>query len=59
MAKSRPERFLMGLRMHEAARRRGQASFPPQISAPERRRLLRERLYGDMAASLEARYGSS
>ena len=46
MAKSRPERFLMALRTHESARRRGQASFPPHISAPERRRLLRQRFGG-------------
>ena len=43
MAKSGAERFLMGVRMHEAARRRVLASFPPDISDSERRRLLRER----------------
>lgn len=47
MAKSGAERFLMGVRMHEAARRMVLASFPPDISDSERRRLLRERFYGD------------
>ena len=47
MAKSGAERFLMGVRMHEAARRMVLASFPPGISATDRRRLLRERFYDD------------
>jgi hypothetical protein len=59
MAKSGAERFLMGVRMHEAARRMVLASFPPNISVPERRRLLRERFYGDMTTSVEAPYGST
>jgi hypothetical protein len=39
----------MGVRMQEAVRRRVLASFPPGISGPERRHLLRERFYGDTA----------
>jgi hypothetical protein len=46
MAKTGAERFLMGVRMHEAARRMVIASFPPGISEPEQRRLLQERFYG-------------
>jgi hypothetical protein len=54
MAKSGAERFLMGVRIHQAARRRVLASFPPGISAPERRHLLRERFYGDTACGSKA-----
>ena len=46
MAKTGEERFLIGIRMHEAARRMAMASFPPGISDDERRQLLLERFYG-------------
>jgi hypothetical protein len=46
MAKTGEERFLMGIRMHEAARRMVMASFPPGISDEQRKRLLFERFYG-------------
>ena len=46
MAMSGAERFLMGVRMHEASRRMVMASFPPGTSEQDRRRLLRERFYG-------------
>ncbi len=46
MAKSGEERFLMGIRMHEAARRMVIASFPPGISDEQRKKLLYERFYG-------------
>ncbi len=46
MAKTGEERFLMGIRMHEAARRMVMASFPPGISDGERKKLLFERFYG-------------
>ena len=51
MAKSGAERFLMGVRMHEAARRMVLASFPSGTSASEIRRLLRERFYGHKSSS--------
>lgn len=54
MAMSGAERFLMGVRMHEAARRMVLASFPPGISAIESRRLLRERFYDDATNGMEA-----
>lgn len=47
MAKTGEERFLMGIRMHEAARRMVMASFPPGLSEGEQKRLLLERFYGD------------
>ena len=46
LAKTGEERFLMGIRMHEAARRMVMASFPPGISDEQRRKLLFERFYG-------------
>ncbi len=46
MAKTGEERFLMGVRMHEAARRMVMASFPPGISDEQRKKLLFERFYG-------------
>lgn len=46
MAKTGAERFLMGIRMHEAARRMVMASFPPGISDEQRKKLLFERFYG-------------
>jgi hypothetical protein len=46
MAKTGAERFLMGVRMHEAARHMVIASFPPRISEEQRRQLLFERFYG-------------
>lgn len=46
MAKTGEERFLMGIRMHEAARRMVMASFPPGISEEQRKQLLFERFYG-------------
>lgn len=46
MAKTGEERFLMGIRMHEAARRMVMASFAPGISDEQRKKLLFERFYG-------------
>jgi len=46
MAKTGEERFLMGIRMHEAARRMVMASFPPGITDARRKELLFERFYG-------------
>jgi hypothetical protein len=46
MAKTGEERLLMGVRMHEAARRMVMASFRPGITSEERKRLLWERFYG-------------
>ncbi|HTG43673.1 MAG TPA: hypothetical protein VK633_03995 [Verrucomicrobiae bacterium] len=51
MALSGSERFLMGVRMHEAARAMALASFPPGLTEAETRSLLFERFYGQ---SLEA-----
>lgn len=51
MAKSGEERFLMGIRMHEAARRMVMASFPPGISDEQRKKLLFERFYGGVLPS--------
>lgn len=47
MAKTGEERFLMGVRMHEAARRMVMASFPAGISIEQQKRLLYERFYGN------------
>lgn len=47
MAKTGEERFLMGVRMHEAARRMVMASFPPGVTEEESKRLLFERFYGN------------
>jgi hypothetical protein len=46
MALSGQERFLMGVRMHEAARRMVIASFPPGLTAAQGRELLKQRFYG-------------
>ena len=46
MALSGTERFLMGARMFEAARRMALASLPADLPEPERKRLLFERFYG-------------
>ncbi len=48
MARTGAERFMMGIRMHEAARRMVMASFPAGTSALESRTLLRARFYGDV-----------
>lgn len=53
MAKTGEERFLMGIRMHEAARRMVMASFPAGISDEQRKRLLFERFYGGEPAISE------
>lgn len=47
MALSGEERFLMGTRMFDAARRMVLASLPANLSEPERKRLLFERFYGE------------
>jgi hypothetical protein len=47
MALSGAERFLMGVRMYEAARRMVLASLPPGLSESERKRLLFERFYDE------------
>jgi hypothetical protein len=52
MAKTGAERFLMGVRMHEAARRMVLASFPAGLGEQEKRRLLRERFYGPEGSGL-------
>jgi len=46
MAMSGAERFLMGVRMFDAARRVALASFPADLPEPEKKRLLFERFYG-------------
>lgn len=46
MARSAEERFLMGVRMFDAARAMALASFPAGLSAEEVRRRLFQRLYG-------------
>ena len=51
MAKTGAERFLMGVRMHEAARRMVIASFPPGISEHDLRRRLWERFYGQTSGT--------
>jgi hypothetical protein len=45
MAFSGAERFRMGTRMFEAARRMALASLPPDLSETERKRRLFQRLY--------------
>ena len=42
------ERFIMGTRMFESARAVMLASLPKDTSETERRRILFERLYGDL-----------
>jgi hypothetical protein len=49
MAKSGAERFVMGVRMFDAARAVVLASLPPQLPAMELKRRLFERLYGQPA----------
>ena len=46
MARSGEERFLMGVRMFEAAREMVLASLPAGLSPEELRRQLFQRLYG-------------
>ena len=46
MAHSPAERFLMGIRMFDAAREMVLASFPADLSPESRRPILFERLYG-------------
>lgn len=46
MAKSGEERFLMGVRMFEAAREMALASLPADLSQEELKCQLFERLYG-------------
>jgi hypothetical protein len=52
MARSGSERFVMGARMFEAARRMVLASFPPGLSEMERKRLLFTRIYGESPPGL-------
>lgn len=44
------ERVLIGDRMFETARTLVLASFPPNLTEPERRRRLCERFYGALAS---------
>lgn len=46
MARSGEERFLMGVRMFEAAREMALASLPAGLSPEELKRRLFQRLYG-------------
>ena len=46
MARSAEERFLMGVRMFDAARSMALASLPAGLSAEELKRQLFQRLYG-------------
>lgn len=46
MARSGEERFLMGVRMFDAARDMAMASLPAGLSPEELKRLLYQRLYG-------------
>jgi len=48
MALSGAERFLMGVRMFDAARRMVLASLPENLPEPERKRLLFQRFYGEL-----------
>jgi hypothetical protein len=47
MARSGEERFLMGVRMFDAARAMAQASLPAGLSPEELKRQLFQRLYGE------------
>ena len=47
MARSGEERFLMGVRMFDAARQMILASLPADLPEAERRRLLYFRIYGE------------
>jgi hypothetical protein len=49
MARSPEERFLMGIRMFDAARDMVLASLPKDLSADELKRRLFERIYGEPA----------
>ncbi len=49
MARSPEERFLMGIRMFDAARDMVLASLPNDLSPDELKRRLFERLYGQTA----------
>jgi len=49
MAKSGEERFIMGARMFESARRIIIASLPKDLPEPQFKRLLYERIYGAKA----------
>lgn len=49
MAKSGAERFMMGVRMHEAARRMVIASLPAGLSPQDFRHQLLRRMYADQA----------
>lgn len=46
MARSGEERFLMGIRMFDAAREMALASLPPGLSPDELKRQLFQRFYG-------------
>lgn len=54
IARSGEERFLMGVCMHEAARRMVLASFPAGLSASQQWQLLRDRFYGSAPDILAA-----
>jgi hypothetical protein len=47
MARSSEERFLMGIRMFDAARRMVIASFPKDLPELQFKRQLFERIYGE------------
>ena len=47
MARSGEERFLMGVRMFEAAREMALASLPAELSPEELKQRLFQRLYGE------------
>jgi hypothetical protein len=49
MARTGAERFVMGALMFDAARTVVLASLPPNLSPPELKRRLFERLYGQSA----------
>lgn len=58
MARSNEERFLMGTRMFDAARRMVLASLPPGLSDFERKQLLFERLYGESLPLIDVQKGA-
>jgi len=49
MARSGEERFVMGVRMFEAARAMVLASLPPGLSSEEMKRQFFQRIYGEPA----------
>lgn len=49
MARSGAERFVMGVRMFDAAKAVALASLPPKLPAAELKRRLFERIYGQPA----------